>query len=215
MTDRPRVPRSGWLALGAVAGALAVGAGGQPVKITTLVACLVVIGSIAVRSFARNRSRARAAARGALPLAIGALLILGRGSLVGAPAQISTGATGSSPAALDPGLDPAGRHVAIVESVGSPKAAEQIALIRLQVGPDGCRPGPADRGPPAPLPRDRRGRPDRRPWPGPGTGRRRLRCLSPADRGGRLAPLTDARSSGRSGGCRRACSIASGGGPLR
>ena len=138
MTDRPRVPRSGWLALGAVAGALAFGADRQPVQITTLVVCLLVIGSIADHWFARNRLRARAAARGVLPLAIGALLILGRGSLVGAPAQISTGATGSSPVALEPGLDPAGGHVAIVESVGSPKAAEQIALIRLQGGPAGA-----------------------------------------------------------------------------
>src|ERR1019366_1671792 len=127
MTDRPRVPRSGWLAVGAVAGALAFGAGRQPVQITTLVVCLLVIGSIADHWFARNRLRARAAARGVLPLAIGALLILGRGSLVRAPPQTSTGGPGSAPVALEPGLAPAGGHVAIVESVGSPKAAEQIA----------------------------------------------------------------------------------------
>lgn len=136
MTNRPRVPRSGWLALGAVAGALAGGAGGLPVLIATLVAGGVSVSSIAVHSFARNGSRAQVAARGTLLLAAGALLLLGRGAMTGAPPATGTGQTGTSAAALDPGLDvPAGRHVAIVESVGSPKAAEQIALIRLQVGP--------------------------------------------------------------------------------
>ena len=60
-------------------------------------------------------------------LGAGLLLIIGRGSLLGAPVDTS---------ALTVALPDSGRHEATVESIGAPKAAEQIALIRLEPAPD-------------------------------------------------------------------------------
>ena len=60
-------------------------------------------------------------------LAVGLVLIIGRGLVVGTP----TDAGGSSVAIPD-----SGRHEATVESIGAPKVAEQIALIRIEPGPD-------------------------------------------------------------------------------
>jgi competence protein ComEC len=137
MTDRPRVPRSGWLALGAVAAALAVGGGSQPTVITALVAFVLAIGSTIVRRFARNRAGARRVARSTLPLAVGALLLLGRATLSEAAPAADPSAPGTSGEAFEPALEGPGQRVAIVDSVGSPKAAEQIAILRLEVEADG------------------------------------------------------------------------------
>jgi competence protein ComEC len=126
MTDRPRVPRSGWLALGAVAGALAIGMGGPTTQVMAILAFASSIGSVLLRLLVQRGARGRNL-MGILPLAIGVLLVVTRAGLLAAP-----------PAAAAPGptLDPAGRRIAIVESIGSPKAAEQIALLRLQGGTD-------------------------------------------------------------------------------
>jgi competence protein ComEC len=131
VTDRRRVPRSGWLALGAVAGALAIGGAGVPTHIAAGLALALSIGSIAARLFVGKGARASGLARGGLLFGAGALLLLGRAGLASAPASSGPG---------DPTLDPAGRRVAVVESIGSPKAAEQIALIRIQVGTAGSAP---------------------------------------------------------------------------
>jgi competence protein ComEC len=118
---------------------VAVGAGSQLTVITTLVAFVVSIGSTIIRPFARNRARARGVARSILPFAVGALVLLGRATLIGALPATEASAAGTSDEGLDPALDGPGRHIAIVESVGSPKAAQQIAVLRLQVGADGSR----------------------------------------------------------------------------
>jgi competence protein ComEC len=130
MGDPARLPRSAWLAFGTIGAALAAGNSAALTEITAAIAVALVFGAAVVQPYARGRDRARLVTRSGLTVALGMLLILARVTLVD-HAPVPAGA-GSQP-------DPAGRLVGIVESVGSPKAAEQIALLRLSTGPD--RPG--------------------------------------------------------------------------
>ncbi len=128
MNDPARLPRSGWLALGAVSGAVLGDAGGGPVSVAAALAGLLLAGSIAGLRLGRSRagSAGAGAVRAGLFLAIGALMMFGRTALM------TNQATVALQARPDPtGLAGAGGHTATVDSVGSPKAAEQIALIEL------------------------------------------------------------------------------------
>ncbi len=126
------MPRNGWLALGAVAGSLAAGAGGQPTVAATLTAGLFLALAIAVRFMSREAGLPGTRGRSVALVSLGALLLLGRATLGGA------GLTAVDVAAISAG---AGRRVAIVESVGSPRAAEQIALIRVHAAGTDSGPG--------------------------------------------------------------------------
>jgi competence protein ComEC len=94
------------LAVGSVAGALLVSAvGPQPL----MIACLTV-GAIAVALWARRW----------LPIVVGLLLVVGRASLAPAPATVTALPEGSGP------------WVAVVASVGSPKAGDRPAVLKLE-----------------------------------------------------------------------------------
>ncbi len=98
-------------------------------------AIVILAGWAVIRAAGHRPGRAAAPAaqglaRAGLPLAIGILVLLGRSSLDGRPNTGEAGATGLARA----GIQATGRRAATVVSVGSPKAAEQIALIDLEAG---------------------------------------------------------------------------------
>ena len=117
-----RLPRSGWLALGTVGGALALGSDVPPAPIGAgdrgPCARLDCGGRTGSARLAATPPRRRGAA----------LLVLGAGDpagrRAGAPAWPPALPLSSAEAIAGPG-----RFEAVVESVGSPKAAEQIALL--------------------------------------------------------------------------------------
>jgi competence protein ComEC len=129
--DRPRLPRSGWLALGAVAGGLIAGTGLEPGRLVAAAALATVVFALpALIAYARQ-TRIQGIARSGSLIAAGALLLASRAALSGPPPAVGDAGLGAESGS--------GRRLAIVESVGSPKAAEQIALIQLQ--PDAGGPG--------------------------------------------------------------------------
>ena len=98
-------------------------------------AIVILAGWAVIRAAGHRPGRAAAPAaqglaRAGLPLAVGILVLLGRSSLDGRPNTGEAGATGLARA----GIQATGRRAATVVSVGSPKAAEQIALIDLEAG---------------------------------------------------------------------------------
>jgi competence protein ComEC len=137
VADPARLPRSAWLAIGALAAALGIEAGGTVPWMATglaagLLAALAVSHPLRAR-LSRSSPIARIATLAA-PLSIGILLVVARAALGGGPGTPSLGSGGLAP-------DQAGwsgRRMATVISVGSPKAAEQIALIQLISGPSGA-----------------------------------------------------------------------------
>jgi competence protein ComEC len=110
----PRLPRTGWAAVGVALGAVWAGAG-MPVVASLIVGLVMVaIGATPGRRLARLRLPATAAGIGAGLLAIRVLL----------------GPAAAIPAAL-PG--DGGPWTATVESVGSPRDGDQVARLRLAV----------------------------------------------------------------------------------
>lgn len=137
MADSARLARSAWLGLGAVAGSLAITSGRQPVVLAIAVASAVV-GAGALLRAVSGRVRRPAAERGRRPrrpvraatcLALGSLLLLGRAWITGDLFGHLAGAGSGVGPPIDTGSS--SRRLATVISVGSPKAAEQIALINL------------------------------------------------------------------------------------
>jgi competence protein ComEC len=126
------LPRSGWLALGVVVGALALSTGLPPVVVAAagaLAGAAVVVWSAgSLMGPGAGRRIGRPAAIGLLAMGAGVLLMAGRGAI---------GSTSPSEAPFDPGTRSAGPFEAVIESVGSPKAAEQIALLRIETAPAG------------------------------------------------------------------------------
>ncbi len=121
--ERPRLPRSGWLAIGAVVGALAVGAD-QRLPVIGAVAIAVIAGGALTRVAPPVPNRPGHPARDALAAAIGVLLIVSRSALTGG-GEVAVTSTESSPG---------GGFRAVVESTSPPKGSEQIALIRVRTG---------------------------------------------------------------------------------
>jgi len=111
------VPRPAWLAVGAAAGALALGA--LPAIAVVLAAgCLLAI-SIALLASGRHMGARRAAAIG-----LGVLVIGARGATGAAPA--------SGPVELPSGDGP---WRGIVQSVGAPRAGSRPAVVQLATDP--------------------------------------------------------------------------------
>jgi competence protein ComEC len=108
------MPRNGWLAVGAVAAALAVGVHDQRLTVAA-VAAVVAAGALAI-GWLRSARRAVAA------IAIGASLILLRATLIGAPPAPDGAPVGSGPWAM------------VVESMTSPRAGGQVATLRTLDG---------------------------------------------------------------------------------
>ena len=106
-----------------MAGAVVHGQAGQLVEPAAALAMGVVLLTAAAWRLLPGNPRIRRIRRSSSLVAVGLILLVGRAILGGAqpgaghPGQIAGGA---------------GRRAAIVESVGSPKAAEQIALIRIE-----------------------------------------------------------------------------------
>jgi competence protein ComEC len=155
----PRLARSAWIGLGATAGSLAISSGRAPVVLVVAVASSAagagaVLSAVSsrlewpaagigqLRRSASGGGRARTpgeAVRAATCLALGSLLLLGRAWISGdLAAHVAGPGSGVGPP-IAPGST--GRRLATVISIGSPKAAEQIALIDLASLAE--RPGPA------------------------------------------------------------------------
>jgi competence protein ComEC len=114
------MPRSGWLAVGAVLGAVAVAADDRRAVATALAAVAVALLA-AVVGASRGRGRI-------LAVAAGALVILVRGTLGAGPSVLAGTPQGVGPWPM------------LVESVGSPREGDQVATLRtIDGGPDGFR----------------------------------------------------------------------------
>lgn len=113
------MPRSCWLACGAVAGALAVASGGS---VAIALAFGLGVGSVVLTvAFAGQRALL-------IAFAIGVVAILVRGLTLPASAALTGVPSGSGPWTL------------LVESIGSPREGHQVATVRtLSVGADGFR----------------------------------------------------------------------------
>jgi competence protein ComEC len=134
VADAAQLPRSAWLAVGGLVAALALEAGGK----APLVAAGLAGGAVATLAISRparahlpRTSPAARIATLASPLSLGILLLVARAALAGGLGPAPTASSGLG----QDQTDGSGRWTATVISVGSPKAAEQIALIRLSSGP--------------------------------------------------------------------------------
>ena len=107
------MPRSGWLAIGAVAAALTAGLHDQRLAVTAL-AAMVGAGGLAIGR--------RSPGRPFVAVAVGALLILLRATLFAAPPSPSGAPVGSGPWTM------------IVETVSSPREGDQVATLRTVDG---------------------------------------------------------------------------------
>jgi competence protein ComEC len=114
------VPRSGWLAIGAALGALALATGDRRTIAVALAAMSIGL-LVAGRSGPTHRGPI-------LALGAGAIVIVVRGTLGPAPVALAGAPEGTGPWAM------------LVESVGSPREGRQVAtLLTVDAGPDGFR----------------------------------------------------------------------------
>ena len=128
MAHGSRLPRSAWLAIGAVGGALAIAADGHPTPVVAAVVVVVALGSIGLRHLRAAHSGLRSVAGPVLATSIGALLVIARGGLPATAGPWPAAAPGDADAGT-------GRLVGLVEGVGTPKGTEQIAQVRLAGDP--------------------------------------------------------------------------------
>jgi hypothetical protein len=110
------------LALGAVTGALALGWRAPTAAIGLALVALVLVWRALDGLVGHDPGRGQRSAAGFLALGIGVVLIAGRGAVE--TSTMPGGATAAANSAF-------ARFEADVESVGSPKGAEQIALLRI------------------------------------------------------------------------------------
>ena len=121
------MPRSGWLAVGAVGAAVALGSaadGGRSAAALALAGLAAVVGGVIARA-----ARVEGLGRAGIGVGVGALVIAGR--LLLAPAATPPTWHGPLPTGSGP-------WTAMVQSVGPPRAAQRPALLAL-VDPSGLR----------------------------------------------------------------------------
>ncbi|HEY2887402.1 MAG TPA: ComEC/Rec2 family competence protein [Candidatus Limnocylindrales bacterium] len=118
------MPRSGWLAIGAVVEALAATAGPGIATSIAVLAIATISGSGAIR-LAGRAGHGRTVLAGASAIGLGVLLVGGR--------ALAFSAVGAS--ATTTAIDASAGVEAAVLSVSPPKGVEQIALIRIADGP--------------------------------------------------------------------------------
>ena len=106
------MPRAAQLGVGAVVGALALGAGAGSVVLAGI--AIILLG------FAHPRWREV----GLVPVGVGVVLLGARGLLVAGPAAATDLPDGRGP------------WIAVVESVGAPRAGSRPAVVRLETPPD-------------------------------------------------------------------------------
>jgi competence protein ComEC len=113
------MPRSGWLACGAVVGALAV-ASGATIAIAVAFGLAAATGALAV-AFARHRALL-------LAFGVGVAAVLVRGLTLPVSSELAGAPSGSGPWTM------------VVEAIGSPREGHQVATVRtLRDGADGFR----------------------------------------------------------------------------